>query len=155
MKKDLSKFPDGANLYNTILIDDSPSYIAFGQEKNVLLIPPADLSDFICFHKDKDEFPKDMGEFILTINHIFYAAGMMSRILSRKSHCLRDNLFMLQYKSKGDGTYAFDRSMYDDLQYYRDGLIELQKVNPTLEFYGGELAKKFFAQPELSSRFRI
>lgn len=152
-KKDLSKILSADNLDNAILIDDDSSYIASGQERNVMVVPGSDEYPFYNFHRDAQEFPDCMGKYILPMNHIFYIAGMLSRILGLKSHCLADNLFGLQYKSNADGTYERDRGIHSEHQFYLDGLSELQNVNPKLEFYGGELANEYFKKASFTKRF--
>ncbi|MBA3660345.1 MAG: hypothetical protein H0W64_01315 [Gammaproteobacteria bacterium] len=153
MKKDLSKILNIDNLDNAILIDDDSSYIACGQERNVMVVPGADEYPFYEFYRDANEFPDCMEKNILSMNHIFYIAGMLSRIFNTKNNCLADNLFCLQYKSNADGTHEYDGSIHNELQFYLDGLSELQKVNPKLEFYGGELANEHFTKASFTNKF--
>ena len=70
------------------------------------------------------------------------------------NHCLTDEPFNLQYKKLIDGSCGLNQDLYNEHQYFLDGLTELQKINPKLTFYGGELAMEYFKsannQPTLS-----
>lgn len=152
-KKNLSKVIEIGNLNNTLLIDDDPSYISFGEEKNVLLVPGTGYLNFCLFHKYSLELSGCVGKYILPMNHIFYIAGMLSKILGMKNDCLANNLFSLQYKSNGIDTYERDRSIFEEHQYYLDGLSELKKINPKLKFYGGEAANEHFRKSSFTKGF--
>ncbi len=156
LKKDLRKVLNTDNLDNVILIDDDPSYIFSGQERNVMVVPAVYDSPFYDFNRDAKEFPNDMGRHMLSMNRIFCIVEMLKRILDAKNNCLADNLLSFQYKSNPDGTYVLNREIFKEHQFYLDGLRELQKINPKLEFYGGELAKEYFkkasACPQESAR---
>jgi len=127
------------NLDNVILIDDDSTYIAYGQERNMLVVPYTDDASFRHFHS-----PKQAVEMLLKVNRIFYIAGLLKKILEIKSESVADNLFNLQYKLGSDGVYERDLQIHNDHQYYLDGREELQKVNPELKFYGGDMANEYF-----------
>lgn len=152
MKKDLNKILNVDNLDNVILVDDDQGYTTPGQEKNVLVIPGSNELHFYEFYTCPKQFPDYMGEEILSMNHIFYIAGMLSRIISMKNNSLADNLFGLQYRLNGEGTYELNRELYKDHQYYLDGLSALQKVNPKLTFYGGDLANEYFIKSNFTNK---
>lgn len=146
-KKDLSRILSTNDLKDVILIDDNATYIAPGQERNVLLIRGTDQFPFYEFHKNYKDYPDEMGKYLLLMNHIFYITGLLSKITNLNTHSIADNLFNLQYKqSSADETFELNQNIYNEKIFYMDGLIELQKINKKLTFYGGEIAEKYFTE---------
>jgi hypothetical protein len=152
-KKDLRKILKVGSLDHVILVDDDPTYIFPGQEKNVFVVPGTDDTAFRrFFHPESYDFPYSIDYSLLLMNHIFYIAGMLSKVFSMQSNCIADNLFSLQYEPVGNGAYKWNRDLFSEHQYYLDGLSELQKVNPNLEFYGGDLANEHFRRNNFTMR---
>lgn len=137
MKKDLNKtLKRGESLSSTVLIDDDMSYVHYGQEKNLLLVPFSSAtyifsSDLKGMFMDKD---------LNRANHIFYVAGMIKAALQQGREKLAETFQILQCRTDEE-SYRKD---FINKQYFLDGLQELQKINPKLDFYGGEIAMDFY-----------
>ncbi|MEO8964311.1 MAG: hypothetical protein ABI370_06540 [Gammaproteobacteria bacterium] len=140
LKKDLEvTLKDTENLTLTVFVDDDPCYIYPGQEKNSLIANSTYSTG--CFH-----FKETGGlDELLRLNNIFYIVGILKCALdmTQKGEDFLNNLFKLQFESKDIFTYEPISSLSRNrLQYYHDGLKELQKINPHLEFCGASRLKK-------------
>lgn len=157
-QKDLSKLKRTADLDNTILVDDRPHNIAPGQNRNVLITHGADGFDFKDLHTNcsyNRYYCSDCKiHTILHINHLFYVTGMLKRALEMPGKNLADSLLALQYKLADKQTYQLNTDLFNDVEIYREGLAELKKFNPSLEFYGGSEAQKLL-QPAAKKLLRI
>lgn len=63
-----------------------------------------------------------------------------------------EDLFSLQFEPTKEGQFRlkyYDDDMRKDPQYYLDGLQELQKINPELDFYGGEATHAFLKKIQM------
>lgn len=129
-----------AELPNTILIDDQQGYACPGQEENALIVPVEEATE-----KDIETFdPLTKPYFLFDMNHIFYIVGMIKRILTNQTS-LSAELFQLQYvKFQKEKLIGQFQDLATDTRYYLSGLLELQKINPNVSFYGGEIADLFF-----------
>lgn len=95
----------GCELDSTILIDDQRTNLSNGQKRHGLIISYA---DDIVF-KDASEKPFDdslteqwcRADNIRSVNHIFYVAGLLEKVLANPSRPITNKLFELQYKEDG------------------------------------------------------
>lgn len=119
-KKDLNVVlrPDDS-LDRTFLIDDDPSYIAVGQEKNLL---------FSCCSSSFD-MPDLNEETCYQANHLFYMTGLLKAMLSQDTLKPIDYLYLMHPQTQKKLTY------YPNPQFFLDGLKELKKFNKDLDFY--------------------
>lgn len=141
-KKELSKIlKPGESLSSTVIIDDDPSIIPLDQEKNLLLIPCFGGAYSVFSSLTKVDY-KYGGHEINSANHIFYAVGLLKAALNMGRDKLDDNLKALQF---GSNDVSYDL-IYQNKKYFLDGLQELQKFNPELEFYGGAAVKEFYLE---------
>jgi hypothetical protein len=145
-KKDLNVVAkkSGVPLAQTVLIDDDLSYVYYGQAKNFLKIHSSSKDNFT-------EYFQGRCEQALNANHIFFLVGLIKKLLNNRMTLL-DNLFSLQFESTKDGNFNlkyYDDSLQEDPQYYLDGLQELQKINPELDFFGGEATHAFLKRRQM------
>lgn len=145
-KKNLANVFNTDNLDNIILVDDNPSYIAANQLRNVLLTPGATMTSYTLFSDETALATTSPESAILRANHLFYVAGLLATALEMHGDCLANNLFKLQYTVTAHGKYKLNNDLYKNHQFYMKGLAVLQKINPALEFYGGEIALNFLRQ---------
>lgn len=155
--KDLSTFT--ADLDQAILIDDKPHMAAKGQKRNLLITHGADESDFLAmhFHTQNDRYMQNRVSVntILRVNHVFYVAGLLKRVLESKSKSIADRLYNLQYTLSEDNKFEHDAEMHNDISIYQEGLAELRKFNPQLTFFGGIEAEEMLTATIIPSNAKI
>ena len=140
-----------SELPDTLLVDDDPSYIAKGEEGN-LVFSCCDYCEFAKniqkFHDDKGLQDKDYG---LTMHRVYYIAGVLDKIVrmaDEKNISLRDAAQTVQFLDEGitiptleehdaDRTVRYPYPYYTDAKYYISGLKLLQAFNPNLDFWNG------------------
>lgn len=151
-KKDIQKFLNltKEDLRWAVLVDDDETYVALGEEKNILRVLVLDdfhFEGFKLYGRRKSDF-----EYFFRMNHIFYIAGVLQTILNRvktenKKPC--DILFEMHYDKvsvveNGETKikYKFNKNIkqfFSDpnllMSYYELGLETLRKVNPDLHFF--------------------
>jgi hypothetical protein len=132
-KKSLDKVVTrGGSLANTLLIDDDPSWVMYGQEKNYLYVPMSRSYDFPSHVRSGKTLYKGM-------NRLCYLAGMIYTLLekARSATTLSDVLFPLQFKYKEDDPSSFVPNFYETSKnehYYILGLEKLRTENPNYSF---------------------
>ena len=132
-KKDLEKVVTEENI--TVSIDNRIKHIDYHkQARNILH------TDGIC--EREFIFPQDEDELIRKGNHIFYVTGLLKNAMTHvEEDYLVDSLSQLQVDLD---ELKQQEKLRKTCQYYRDGLAELQKINPRLQFFGGTRAEKYF-----------
>jgi hypothetical protein len=146
-KKDLRVIAkEKVALENKLLIDDNPGIIAFGQEKQVLVVPGS--SEEVFEFNPEVSSPSKSDEWVRRANQIFYTTGLLKHILcpsnNNDSYAANKQLFALQYKRVGANFVLSHLELAENKDYYREGLKELQSYNPELTFYGGKQAQAYF-----------
>lgn len=140
-----------ADLDHAILIDDKWYMAAKGQKRNLLITHGADESDFLAmhFHTHNDRYLQNRVSVntILRVNHVFYVAGILRRVLESKSKSIADRLHNLQYTLSENNKFKHNAEMHNDVSIYQEGLAELRKFNPQLTFFGGMDAEEMLAAP--------
>lgn len=140
-KKNLKTILFEQNLDNTLLIENDSTYIAGDQVKNVFRVKSIGDNPFYRFHHYAQKSPDYAKKDVFIINQIFCIAGMINKLY--QSHgSLTENLMKVQYRLNSNGIYQHNVDLFKNREYYLEGLAVLQTINPTLEFYGGNLAKK-------------
>lgn len=141
-KKDINKalVQDGT-LANAILIDDSSTFIYYGQQGNFLRSPYGNAE---CFNELKQLNPDSKcyeyrsNELFFKVNTIFYIAGVLSDCINEftKGHDVTKLLFDMHFKKKADKLFAYE-PRYDCMEnkeYYAKGLAFLRTVKPDICF---------------------
>lgn len=120
-KKDLHiVLKQGERLENTILIEDDLSYVAVGQEKNVLFT-----SCHSFFHEAVNWNP----DCFYAANHIFYITGLLIAALKKGRNNLASHIYAINPQ------YSEELTLYSNPGYFMDGLNELRRYNQNLNFY--------------------
>lgn len=145
-KKDLSALKLEEELENIILIDDKLNATLPEQRENIVLIQDARPLHFLKVHEETliSDDAEGVEDELRRTNHLFYIVGLLKRTLASNFKSLSKKSYHFQHEKQEDGRYEFKDELYYDLALYTEGLEELRKFNPTLEFYGGEMAKKYF-----------
>ena len=141
-KKDLSVFLKEADrLQNTILVEDDYSYVAEGQERNVIKLPMALDCHFSMLKRGKDEYD-DEGrplKFNPEVNAIFYLTGILFKsmeIAHSKQIPVSEVLFKMQYKP-GEKEDTYEHLFYEIIhkeEMYVLGMEKLREINKDLTF---------------------
>jgi hypothetical protein len=122
-------------LPNTLLIDDDPSYILKGEEKNFIKVP---LTTFY--------FQPNYEKTFYSFHTAFYICGLLAKIISiskKKNIPLRESSWSLiddDLKPENHTAKELKNNQYrhlhntKDLSFYKSGLKILQEINPELDF---------------------
>jgi hypothetical protein len=142
-KKDITKAlgKDGS-LANAIFIDDDPTYIYYGQEKNFLRSPCGNVAYYDALKKmtpDTEFYEHRSDELFFKLNTVFYIAGVLSDCIDEfeKGHDVTTGLlFDMHFKKSTDTLFGFE-PRYDCIknkEYYAKGLTFLRAVKPNICF---------------------
>ena len=140
-KKDLTVVVTSEELKYTLLIDDDPSYIISGQEKNLLKVngrsAANDLYDVIKLSLYQKLSPKmtHLHDSFYSINKLFYATGVLKDLRDTYSRVDRDLIDIMwdahgfKYDKKGECYKMLKR-----IELYQSGLEVLQGINSEAGF---------------------
>lgn len=141
-KKDISKaLGEGGSLASAIFIDDDPTYIYYGQEKNFLRSPwgKAEYYDALkSVTPDTEYYEYKSDELFFKFNTVFYIAGVLSDCIDEFENGpdVTRLLFDMHFKKSTDTLFGFE-PRYDcikDKKYYAKGLAFLRTVKPNICF---------------------
>ena len=145
-KKDLTVAVSAEELKYTVLIDDDETYIVPGQEKNLLRIDGQsafyDLRECVKVSRDEEivlrEDSPDQLSF-LTLNKLFYAAGVLRDVCDTYSRVDRD-LVDIMWDNHGykvrltDDGYEKPYELLRRFEVYQSGLDMLREINSDVCF---------------------
>ena len=113
-KKDITKAlgKDGS-LANAIFIDDDPTYIYYGQEKNFLRSPRGKVEYYDALKKmtpDTEFYEYRSDELFFKFNTVFYIAGVLSDCINEfeKGHDVSPLLFDMHFKKSTGKLFRFE-----------------------------------------------
>lgn len=145
-KKDLRLFSKGEELDRTLIIEDDPSYVSFGQHKKAIIVPGG--SFYYTYTGSEDEeywFMKDKFE---KFNTVFFQAGIISKVIQtfKANLSIQSCLHAEQFKTVTHGSNPFFGKEVLNRNYslkarngiYELGLEVLKTVNSSLEFFTAE-----------------
>lgn len=145
-RKDITKaLGDKSSLNNAIFVDNDPTFIHYGQEKNYLRSPNGRTDSYNVLRKsspNKDHYKYNREKLFFKFNSVFYIAGVLSDCIIdfEKRHDLTKRLFDMHFGRSSDKLFGF-KPGYDcleDKEYYAKGLACLSTVNPKLCFVSQE-----------------
>lgn len=129
---------DAPLLENVLLVEEDPSYLFPGQEKNYLLSPMYQHPDGGVKNYDRMDMPridpKDWGSHFKNANTLFYAAGVLQHAMDRHR---REGLSLPEAVWQAQGELWIDREARDErfpLQFFAEGRDVLRHYNPELNF---------------------
>lgn len=133
--KDLCKIVTDGNLKHTIFIDDSVSYIKYGQQGNFLQSNCVESS-----HYNNLAYEGYAKESWHACNNAFYLAGRLTGLintLNGSESSVSDVLFPIQFQPKKDELmkYEFNWNATKEKAMYDLGLKKLKELESSLEFY--------------------
>lgn len=124
-------------LKNMVLVEEDPSYLFPGQEKNMLLCPTFrhPYHNMVNYCGDDTPYnPKDWRDDFKSINTIFYATGVLKHIFERHfsdGTPIPEILWQEQGYLWGDSTNSEERY---PIHFFTKGRDTLRKYNPELNF---------------------
>ncbi len=124
-------------LENLVLVEEDPSYLFPGQEKNMLLCPTYHHPyPYTINHRGEDTpyDPDDWMDKFKSSNTIFYAAGVLSHTFERH---FSDGLPIPEILWQEQGYLWVDRNRYREhypIHFFTKGRDTLRKYNPELNF---------------------
>jgi len=128
---------DDENLKNIILLEEDPSYLLKGQEKNLVLCPTYSNPYPYPINYQGEDLPDKAGERdydrFKSGNTIFYAAGLMNRAFERLSSEDK-TLPEILWEEQGPTWFDGDYERRYPLHFFTEGRKVLRKYNPDLNF---------------------
>ncbi|MEA2060336.1 MAG: hypothetical protein U9P10_07500 [Thermodesulfobacteriota bacterium] len=124
-------------LENLVLVEEDPSYLFPGQEKNMLLCPTYNHPyPYLINHHGEDTpcDPDDYMDQFKSSNTIFYATGVLNRALERH---VSEGLPITEILWQEQGSLWIDRNRYKErypIHFFTKGRDILRKYNPELNF---------------------
>ncbi|ETR67931.1 MAG: hypothetical protein OMM_04866 [Candidatus Magnetoglobus multicellularis str. Araruama] len=126
---------DDEMLKNIILVEEDPSYVVLGQQKNMLLSPTYHHPRPYLINYQGEDTPFDSKDEIYgfkSANTIFYAAGVLDRAFER--YLSEDKtLPNILWEEQGEFWYHRDEKRFPD-HFFTRGRDVLRKYNPELNF---------------------
>jgi len=119
------------------LVEEDPSYIFPGQEKNILLCPTYNHPYPGLINHRGEDTPYDPDNWhgrFKSVNTIFYATGVLSQTFERH---LSESLPISEILWQEQGYLWIDRKRYKEhypICFFRKGRDILRKYNPELNF---------------------
>ncbi len=151
-QKDLTKVPFPGPLSQLVAVDDDPLYYGSGQRRNLLVVPEMCPRHFRWL--EWAEQSDSGGEIYHSVNRIYFVAGILFPALRQaraSSLPLSSVLFKQLFKPVADGRYSRNQDLEEQDRWYRQGLRELQTVNPLLQFSTTQIYLKAISPPSSAS----
>lgn len=154
-KKDLNQV-NAVELGWTVLIDDTRNYMLSGQEGNLLKVYGFAAKLRILNNTTEEEFKGDPEEAFISLNRIFYAAGVLLTALEKTEELnisLAQSLFKLQFKADESGEFEpIYHVLLKEGSLYQKGLSKLKEFDSSLEFLGTQTVANIFSNPQNHAR---
>ncbi len=155
-KKNIFSVSRQQNASNTIMVDDHPTIVYPGQEKNYCAIPSASIADFCAALKQSAPCHSAVDILFQRLNNVFYLAGILQTLIahvqSENKTPITEVLFKLQFQAKhapqSRTTYAphFYRN-FSNQQWYDAGLELLRQHNPAIHHITTNELLAFIQEP--------